>query len=107
MPAYSGRGVKTASSLSTAVRSYLYRFILRKIPDQWLVEKLLDKRRERVGRSWVVKYLVRWMNCGPEEDSWVVAQNIEQSLVDEYESSHHAARATTTRSTRKSHRRRS
>jgi len=76
-------------------------------PDQWLVEKLLDKRKERVGRSWVVKYLVRWMNCGPEEDSWVVAQNIEQSLVDEYESSHHAARATTTRSTRKSHRRRS
>jgi transposase InsO family protein len=76
--------------------------------DQWLVDKLLDKRRERVGRQWVIKYLVRWLNCGPEDDSWEPASNIEQSLIAEYEASHHATpeHDVTTRSTRKSARRR-
>lgn len=76
--------------------------------DQWLVDKLLDKRRERVGRHWVVKYLVRWLNCGPEDDSWEPASNIEQSLIDEYEASHHATpeEEVATRSTRKQLRRR-
>jgi hypothetical protein len=76
--------------------------------DQWLVDKLLDKRRERVGRQWVIKYLVRWLNCGPEDNSWEPASNIEKSLIDEYEASHHAtpAHEVAIRSTRKRKRRR-
>jgi transposase InsO family protein len=71
--------------------------------NQWLVDKLLDKRRERVGRRWVTTYLVRWLNCGPEDDSWEPAENIERSLREEYEASHHATpeHEVATRSTRK------
>jgi len=74
--------------------------------NQWLVDKLLDKRQQRVGRTWITKYLVRWLNCGPEDDSWEPATNIEETLIAEYESTHHATQPATTRSTRKSHRRR-
>lgn len=76
--------------------------------DQWLVDRLLDKKRERVGPHWVVKYLVRWLNSGPEDDSWEPATNVEQSLIDEYEASHHATseQEVAVRSTRKRKRRR-
>lgn len=73
--------------------------------NQWLVDKLLDKRKERVGRTWVIEYLVRWLNCGPEDDSWEPASNIEQSLIDEYEQSHHGTTGAATRSTRRQRRR--
>jgi transposase InsO family protein len=70
--------------------------------DQYLVEALLDKRISR-GR---VEYLVRWKGYGPEEDMWRPASDIEQSLIDEYEASHHGQLPTTRRSSRKAFRRR-
>jgi hypothetical protein len=70
--------------------------------DQYLVEALLDKRISR-GR---VEYLVRWKGYGPEEDMWRPASDIEQSLIDEYEASHHGQLPTTRRRSRKAFRRR-
>jgi hypothetical protein len=74
------------------------------VPDdnQYLVETLLDKRISR-GR---VEYLVRWQGYGPEDDMWRPARDIEQSLIDAYEASHHGALPTRTKSSRKAHRRR-
>lgn len=71
------------------------------------MERLLDKRVLRAGRRSVIQYLVRWQGYGPDDDSWVAASNIEQSLIDEYEATHHAALPVARRSTRRSARRRS
>ena len=70
--------------------------------NQYLVEALLDKRVSRRR----VEYLVRWKGYGPEEDMWRPASDIEQSLINEYEASHHGQLPTTRRSSRKAHRRR-
>lgn len=71
--------------------------------NQYTVEALLDKRKSR-GR---IEYLVRWEGYGPEDDMWIPAVDIHQSLIDAYEATHHATRPVARRSTRKSHRRRS
>ena len=75
------------------------------VPDdeQYLVEALLDKRISR-GRT---EYLVRWKGYGPEDDMWRPASDIEQSLIDAYEASHHGALPAQQKSSRKAHRRRS
>ena len=70
--------------------------------DQYLVDTLLDKRLSR-GR---VEYLVRWKGYGAEDDMWRHASDIEHSLIDEYEASHHGQLLPTTRSSRKAFRRR-
>lgn len=71
--------------------------------DQYLVETLLDKRISR-GRA---QYLVRWKGYGPEDDMWRPARDIEQSLIDAYEASHHGALPARRKSSRKAHRSRS
>lgn len=73
--------------------------------NQWYVEALLDKRERRIGKNKIIEYFVRWKDYGPEDDEWVRATNIEQSLVQAYEATHHARIPVTTRSTRKSVRR--
>lgn len=70
--------------------------------NQWLVDRLLDKRTYRG----TVQYLVRWLGYGPEEDSWVNKEGVEDSLIETYEATHHATLPTTRHSTRKSRRRR-
>ena len=74
------------------------------VPDdeQYLVEALLDKRISR-GRT---EYLVRWKGYGPEDDMWRPASDIEQSLIDAYEASHHGVLPAQNTSSRKAHRRR-
>jgi len=74
--------------------------------DQYYVEMLLDKRVRKAGRHTHVEYLVRWKDYGPQDDSWVVASNIEDSLIAAYEATHHADIPVAPRSTRKSTRRR-
>jgi hypothetical protein len=74
--------------------------------NQYLVDMLLDKRTRKIGRQNVVEYLVRWQNCKAENDEWVRESNIEDSLIADYESTHHAAIPVARRSTRKSVRRR-
>lgn len=70
--------------------------------NQWYVEALLDKTiRKHHGRR-MAHYLVRWKGFGPEDDQWIPHTAIEQSLIDEYEASHHGGRDTG----RRSHRRR-
>ena len=70
--------------------------------EQYLVETLLDKRTSR-GRT---EYLVRWKGYGPEDDMWRPASDIEHSLIQEYEASHHGLLPTTRKSSRKAFRRR-
>jgi transposase InsO family protein len=70
--------------------------------DQYLVEALLDKRISR-GK---IEYLVRWKGYGPEDDMWRPASDIEQSLIHDYEVSHHGRLPTTRKSSRKHPRRR-
>ena len=76
--------------------------------NQWRVDKLLDKRRRRFSPRgpWVTEYLVRWDGYGPEDDEWVRDSNIEDSLIEEYERTHHGQMPIAARSTRKSSRRR-
>jgi hypothetical protein len=70
--------------------------------NQYIVEALLDKKVE----NGVVKYLVRWQGWSPLDDQWVAARNIEKSLKDDYERTHHAQLPTKPRSSRKAPRRR-
>lgn len=73
--------------------------------NQWYVESLLDKGyRKHHGRR-MVHYLVRWKGFGPEDDSWIPHTAIEQSLIDEYETSHHGGRDTGRRVRRQRNRR--
>jgi Chromo (CHRromatin Organisation MOdifier) domain len=75
--------------------------------NQYIVEALTDKRRLRVGRNqYVTQYYCKWKGYPIEEMSWENAEDIEDSLIAEYESTHHAKIPVTTRSTRKSVRRR-
>lgn len=76
--------------------------------NQWRVDKLLDKRQRRFSPRgpWVTEYLVRWDGYGPEDDEWVRESNIEDSLIEEYERTHHGQMPIAVRSTRKSSRRR-
>jgi hypothetical protein len=74
--------------------------------DQYYVDMLLDKRVRKAGRHTHVEYLVRWKDYGPQDDSWVHASNIENSLIADYEATHHADIPVAPRSTRKSSRRR-
>lgn len=74
--------------------------------DQYYVEALLDKRVTHAGRRTTIQYLVRWKGYGPEDDQWVAASNIEKSLIDAYNATHHAQLPTATRSSRKQARRR-
>lgn len=71
--------------------------------NQYLVEALLDKRITGRGQT---EYLVRWQGYGPEWDLWRPASDIEASLIQAYEATHHAAHPPTRRSTRKAPRRR-
>jgi hypothetical protein len=70
--------------------------------NQYIVEALLDKKVE----NGVVKYLVRWQGWSPLDDQWVAARNIEKSLKDDYERTHHARLPVKPRSSRKAPRRR-
>jgi transposase InsO family protein len=70
--------------------------------NQWLVDRLLDKRICRRN----TQYLVRWLGYGPEEDKWINEEGIEDSLIAAYEATHHATLPPQRRSTRKSTRRR-
>ena len=51
------------------------------------VERLLDKRTIRQGRSRVTQYLVRWKGYEPEWDCWYSLQDLANAkeLVEEYE----------------------
>ncbi|WIA44486.1 hypothetical protein OEZ86_007230 [Tetradesmus obliquus] len=69
--------------------------------NQWYVEALLDKSIRRHRGRRMVHYLVRWKGFGPEEDSWIPHTAIEQSLIDEYEASHHGGRDTGRRKRRR------
>jgi len=78
---------------------------------QRVVEQLLDKRvtmRKAQGGNFIpfVEYLVRFQGCGPEEDQWRRAADIDDAHVADYEASHHAQVPVQPRSTRKSVRRR-
>jgi hypothetical protein len=74
--------------------------------DQYLVNQLLDKRRVRYGNKEIIQYLVRWEGYGPQDDTWVAASDIEDSLKQAYEATHHGQLTPTTRSTRRSTRHR-
>jgi hypothetical protein len=62
--------------------------------NQWYVESLLHKSYRTHHGKRMVHYLVRWKGFGPEDDSWIPHTAIEQSLIDEYEASHHGGRDT-------------
>ena len=57
--------------------------------DQWLVDKLLDRRIRRVGRyrKEVIEYLVQWKGYGPEWNQWVREDDISDELIKEYKQS--------------------
>jgi hypothetical protein len=54
--------------------------------DQWMVDKLLDRRIRRVGRyrKEVIEYLVQWKGYGPEWDEWVRESDISADSIKEY-----------------------
>ena len=55
----------------------------------WELERLLNKRQVRVGRSatLVTQYLARWKGYGPEDDEWLSEKKLENAkdLIDDYE----------------------
>jgi hypothetical protein len=63
--------------------------------DEWKsfeIEKLLDRRIRLYGaaRKPVVEYLVKWKNCGPEDNEWYGADLLDNAkeLVDAYDTLH-------------------
>jgi len=55
--------------------------------NEWEIERLIQKRRIRRGRGWSTQFLVRWKNCGPEEDWWMSERELlrnASALVNEY-----------------------
>jgi hypothetical protein len=65
--------------------------------NQWYVETLLDKSIRTHHGKRIPHYLVRWKGFGPEDDSWIPHTAIEQSLIADYEASHHGGRDTSRR----------
>jgi hypothetical protein len=57
--------------------------------NQWYVEPLLDKSIRTHHGKRIAHYLVRWKGFGPEDDYWIPHTAIEQSLIADYEASHH------------------
>jgi hypothetical protein len=57
--------------------------------DQWLVEKLLDRRIRRYGRNRkeVTQYLVQWKGYGAEHNQWVREDDISVDSIKEYKQS--------------------
>lgn len=54
--------------------------------DQFLVERLIEKRLRWFRRRKVVQYLVKWKGYTEEENTWEDAVNIHEGLIEEYES---------------------
>lgn len=54
--------------------------------DQFLVERLLERRVRRAKRRNVVQYLVRWKGYTEAENTWQDAMDIHDDLITEYES---------------------
>jgi len=54
-----------------------------------MVDKLLDRRIQRVGRyqKEVIKYLVQWKGYGPEWNEWVREGDISVDSIKEYKQS--------------------
>ena len=54
---------------------------------EYEIDRLLQKRRVRRGRGTSLQYLVRWLNCGPEDDMWLPVHRLANARdkVDEYE----------------------
>lgn len=59
------------------------------VEDRYLVEKILDKKVRRIGRSrnMYTFYRVKWMGWGPEHNQWVRAEDIDDDLIKDYEAS--------------------
>ena len=54
--------------------------------DEYIIDKLVRKRRIRKGRSWSVQYLIRWKGYGPEYDTWQPERDVaDTKALDEYE----------------------
>ena len=76
-----------------------------------LIDQLIDKRvtmAKAKGGNFVpfIEYLVRYQDCGPAEDQWRRAADIDDAHIAEYEATHHAQIPVQRRSTRKSVRKR-
>lgn len=59
------------------------------------VEKVVDKRVRRYGRTNVTQYLVRWLGYGPEHDEWksLTALSFCLDLIEDYEAAHRTTAA--------------
>ena len=54
--------------------------------EQWEVERILNHRTRRVGRSTVVEYLIKWLGYPDSDNSWVPSADVHASdLVQEYQ----------------------
>lgn len=55
--------------------------------EEYEIDRLVNKRPIRRGRGWSTQYLVRWKNCGLEEDMWLPERELGNAsgLVNEYE----------------------
>ena len=55
--------------------------------EEWVIEKLLERRRIRRGRGFATQYLVRWMGFGPEHDTWYNLRDLDNAreLVDDFD----------------------
>ncbi|KAH6603966.1 hypothetical protein Trco_007412 [Trichoderma cornu-damae] len=55
----------------------------------WEVDKLVQQRLNKRGRHPQIEYLVRWKNCGPEDDQWLKRRELlwtAEDLVRQFES---------------------
>ena len=61
------------------------------LPEEWEVERILDKRVIKRGRGFSTQYLLRWKGYGSYEDRWTRADDVfADDLIAEYED--HASR---------------
>ena len=48
------------------------------------MEKIMEKRKKWINKSWITEYKVKWENYDNRYNSWVLESNLEKLKINEY-----------------------